>query len=201
LNDLCVLFFGDSFVAGAGDAERLGWPDRVVAASWANGLPLTAYNLGVRGEHTGDVAQRFAAEARPRLIPEADNRVVIAVGANDVSLDERGVQELSTEESLAEMERLLDSADELGARAMVVGPGPSGVTDHDERSAALSARFEDLCERRGVRYLDVLGKLDSNEAWRRERVENDGIHPGSDGYAVYADLILASGWLEWLRER
>ena len=44
--DRRVLFFGDSIVAGVGDPEGRGWVGRVVAASFASGLPLTAYPLG-----------------------------------------------------------------------------------------------------------------------------------------------------------
>src|SRR4029077_13817605 len=41
-----VLFFGASLVAGVGDPAGLGWVGRVVAASFALDVPLTAYNLG-----------------------------------------------------------------------------------------------------------------------------------------------------------
>ena len=87
-------------MAGAGDEEGLGWPGRLTAAAWAADLPLTSYNLGVRGESTSEVARRFRAEAEPRLIPGADNRVLFAVGANDVSLGEDGEQAIPTEESV-----------------------------------------------------------------------------------------------------
>jgi hypothetical protein len=39
-----VIFFGDSHVAGVGDPSGLGRGARVVAASFASGTPLTAYN-------------------------------------------------------------------------------------------------------------------------------------------------------------
>ena len=107
MDDRCVLFFGDSFVNGAGDETGLGWPGRLVAAAWVADLSLTAYNLGVRGESTTDVARRFRAEALPRLIPGADNRVVLAVGANDPTLDELGERKISEEESVRLMTSLL----------------------------------------------------------------------------------------------
>jgi len=199
VNDRCVLFFGDSFVNGAGDATGLGWPGRLVAAAWNAGLPLTSYNLGVRGENTRGVSRRFRAEAEPRLIPGADNRMVIAVGANDVSLGESGEQEIATEESVRLMSEMLDTAAELGATAMLLGPGPAGIPDHDARSRALGERFASLCRERGVRYVDVLDDLLASEPWARTARANDGLHPSEEGYAVLAQLVLDAGWLDWLR--
>ncbi len=48
--DLRVCFLGDSFVAGVGDPEHLGWVGRVAARTNRGGQPLTAYGLGVRRE-------------------------------------------------------------------------------------------------------------------------------------------------------
>src|SRR4051794_41914040 len=114
---------------------------------------MTAYNLGVRGESTREVARRFRPEAEPRLIPGADNRVVLAVGANDVSLGPDGEQELSTEESVELMTGMLDDAAALGAPAMVLSPGPAGLPDHASRSRALRARVDGPCRARPLPHL------------------------------------------------
>ena len=156
MDERCVLFFGDSFVTGAGDEDGLGWTGRLVAAAWRAGLPMTAYNLGVRGENTCDVARRFRAEAEPRLIPGADNRAVFAVGANDVTLGPTGELEVPTEESVRLMAGMLDQSSELGITSMLLGPGPAGVPDHDKRSRELGARLEELCSDREVRFAAVL---------------------------------------------
>jgi acyl-CoA thioesterase-1 len=71
--DRRVLFFGDSLVAGVSDPMGLGWVGRVVAASFAAGTPLTAYNLGVRAETSVQLASRWRQETGPRLsevVPE-----------------------------------------------------------------------------------------------------------------------------------
>ena len=70
MTDLRVVFVGDSFVAGVGDPEGRGWVGRVVAAAHAAGLPLTAYNLGVRRETSADVLAReleFGVGRLPRI--------------------------------------------------------------------------------------------------------------------------------------
>lgn len=201
MNDRCVLFFGDSFVNGAGDSAGLGWPGRLGAAAWEAGLALTLYNLGVRGESSLDVAARLRAEATPRLIPEADNRVVLAVGANDVSLDETGAQPITPARSDAALGQMLEACEELGAGALVLGPGPAGVADHDMRSRELEGRWAAICAERGVRFVPILDAMLASEAWRQSAGRNDGIHPGAPGYEALAQLLLERGWLEWLATR
>lgn len=48
LTDLRVCFVGDSFVAGVGDPQHLGWTGRIAARTYQAGQPLTSYVLGVR---------------------------------------------------------------------------------------------------------------------------------------------------------
>lgn len=53
-----LCFVGDSFVAGIGDETALGWTGRLTARQAATGNPVTAYNLGIRGNTSADIAAR-----------------------------------------------------------------------------------------------------------------------------------------------
>jgi acyl-CoA thioesterase-1 len=59
-----ICFFGDSFVNGTGDDDALGWVGRAVASARHAGRDVTAYNLGVRGDTSADVAARCAGFRR-----------------------------------------------------------------------------------------------------------------------------------------
>src|SRR5690606_27298725 len=61
-NDLRICFVGDSFVAGVGDPEALGWSGRLTVDAHAAGVAPTAYNLGVRRQTSTDIAGRWQAE-------------------------------------------------------------------------------------------------------------------------------------------
>ena len=61
-----MVFIGASMTAGYGDPKGLGWVGRVVARTQHPDLDLTAYNLGVRGNTSGDVVARWGAECHPR---------------------------------------------------------------------------------------------------------------------------------------
>jgi acyl-CoA thioesterase-1 len=193
-----LMFFGDSHTAGAGDEDGLGWTGRVVAAALAEGIPLCAYNLGVGGETSADVAERWRAEARPRLPDEGDPRVVLAFGVNDVSLDEED-RRCTQEQSLLSLEEVLLGAQALGLRRFVVGPAALDDEATNDRIAELSYAYRMLCTRHRVPFVPLVDELRENETWRRELAAGDGAHPGAAGYAEIARLVLAAGWLDWLR--
>lgn len=193
------MFFGDSHTVGVGDEEGLGWTGRVFAAAMDAGIPTTSYNLGVGGETSADVASRWRAEARPRLPrAEGDARVVLAFGVNDVTLDDRN-RRCSQEQSLLSLEEVLLGAQGLGLRRFVVGPAPIDDDAANDRIAELSYAYRMLCARHRVPFVPLVDELRDNEVWRGSIAAGDGSHPGAAGYAEIARLVLAAGWLDWLR--
>lgn len=196
MDDRRVLFFGDSFVAGAGDPRGCGWVGRVTAACW----PLTPYNLGVRGETSVQVAARWQAEAWPRLRAGARSAVVFGVGANDACGDAPGEPpRVPLERSRTALSELLDAAALLELPAFVVGPPPVGESRADARVRELTAAFGELCDARGTPYVPVAERLLRSGTWLAEAAAGDGAHPGAGGYDELAELILAGGFGDWLR--
>jgi len=195
------MFFGDSHTVGVGDEEGLGWTGRVVAAALQEGIPTTSYNLGVGGETSADVAARWRAEARPRLprVPdEGDPRVVLAFGVNDVSLSDES-RRCTQEQSLLSLEEVLLGAQALGLRRFVIGPAAVDDEATNDRIAELSYAYRMRCARHRVPFVPLVEELRSNEVWRRSVAAGDGAHPGAAGYAEIARLVLAAGWIDWLR--
>jgi len=192
--DRRVLFFGDSFVAGTGDPSGLGWVGRVVAASFQAGVSLTAYALGVRGQTSVAVAARWYAEAVARLDPDCDCRVVFALGTND-----SGSAAIKPERSVQTLATVLAEAADQGLPAFVVGPAPVGDPSRDDRLVALSASFAELAAQRGVPFVDVIEALRASQAWTGEAAAGDGAHPAAGGYEQFARLVLAGGFVDWLR--
>ncbi|RBY88410.1 GDSL-type esterase/lipase family protein [Blastococcus sp. TF02A-26] len=194
--DLRVCFVGDSFVAGVGDPEHLGWTGRLAAASEGAGLPLTRYVLGVRRQTSAEIAARWAAECAPRLTGDWEARVVLSMGVNDTT-EEDGARRLDLARSVAALGEVLDGAATRGWPVLVVGPPAVADEDHNERTAALDDRFARTCTDRGVPYVPVVRTLVADPTWMRQVAAGDGAHPGAAGYALLADLVRPH-WQEWL---
>ncbi|HEX4363464.1 MAG TPA: GDSL-type esterase/lipase family protein [Solirubrobacteraceae bacterium] len=193
-----VLFFGDSFVAGVGDATGLGWVGRVVAASYAAGHPVLGYNLGVRRDTSADVERRWREEAGARLgYADAAQAVALSFGVNDMT-EEDGRLRVAPDASVATLQRLVGDVRALGLDVLVVGPPPAGEAAHDARVEELSTRFAEVTAQCGVPYVETFGALVVDGDWAREAAQNDGAHPAAGGYAALAGLVLAAGWIDWI---
>lgn len=196
--DRRILFFGDSFVAGIGDPEGLGWVGRAVAAAYAAGRPLTAYNLGVRRDTSADVLARWEAEARARMgASEASYGIVFGLGTNDTT-EEGGRVRVEPGIAVDNLGRLIETARASGLDVFVVGPPPAGERAQDERVCALSVRLAALARARGVPFVETATTLRATPAWTAAAAAGDGSHPGASGYAALAELVLGGGFLSWL---
>ncbi len=193
----CVLFFGDSLVAGVGDPDGGGWVARIVSAYLDRGLPLTAYNLGVRGESTVQVASRWRAEATPRKLSGSDARIVVSFGTNDTTLEQGDVR-VPTLSSLQTLARILAEARVLGFAPLVVGPAPIDDSEQNRRIAELSASFAKVCDEQDAPFIAVFPTLLESSLWMSEVSAGDGAHPGAAGYQTLAQLLIEKGLLAWL---
>jgi acyl-CoA thioesterase-1 len=199
VTDQRVLFFGDSFTTGVGDPTGLGWVGRVVATSFDEGLPLTAYNLGVRRETSVDVAARLLAEIAPRLLDSADCRIVLCVGANDTT-EEDGQTRAAHARSVETLTHVLTTISEMGLPAFVIGPGAIGG-DQLQRIHLLSQAFGGACAALAVPFVPVVEALVASSVWLTEAAQGDGAHPAAGGYEEFARVVLNGGWIDWLRAK
>jgi lysophospholipase L1-like esterase len=190
--DVRISVVGDSFVTGYGDPKGLGWVGGVTARTPQDELDLTVHQLGVRGDSTAGVLARWREETGRRLYPGADNRLVLAVGANDV------YQSISLARTRLNLANVVDEAVADGLRPFVVGPAPWADTAANELLRVVVDAERDVCERRGVPFVDCFTPLLSHEQWFADVAAGDGIHPAQAGYGLIAWLVLHGGWHEWL---
>jgi acyl-CoA thioesterase-1 len=192
--DVRVCVLGDSFTAGVGDPSGAGWVGPVAAAARGAGWDLTAYPLGVRRDTSVDVARRWPAETAWRLKDGDRYGVVVAVGLNDVVLED-GRRRVTRERSLAALAEVLDGAAARGWAALVVGPPPVSEAE-SARAADLSAGMAGVCAGRAVPFVDTTGLAD-DAVWAAEVAAGDAYHPSTRGYARLAALV-EPVFLRWL---
>jgi lysophospholipase L1-like esterase len=192
VQDIRVAFIGDSFVNGTGDTEYLGWTGRVCQSikSINKELEITAYNLGVRRETSSDIANRYKDEVASRLIDGDKSIVILSFGVNDcVAID--GIQRVEFDTSVNNLKNILlelkDSYDDI----LFVMPPPIADSDVNSRIKELSSLYTNICHDMDIKYIDIFDKLESNVIWQKETRENDGSHPRSQGYQLFANYIIA----------
>jgi lysophospholipase L1-like esterase len=193
--DRRVCFAGDSYVAGVGDPEHRGWVGRVVAGSYRDGRPVTAYNLGVRRDTSEDVRRRLPAETGARWVAGCDNRLVVSFGVNDTT-EVDGAVRVTPERSVANLGGIADDVVAQGVPLLVVGPPPVADPDQNERIEALDELFAESADG-AFPYVRVFGALQVERDWMRAVALGDGAHPGAEGYRLLAELVRPA-WEDWL---
>jgi len=199
LQAIRICFVGESFINGTGDPECLGWTGRVCAHANRKGYDITYYNLGVRGETSRYLKQRWRSEVFYRLPKEYDCRVVFSFGVNDTGRS--GIQQgIELAESLENIRSILSEAKQHYP-VLMVGPPPCGDVNQEKRNqilANLSQQFALVCNELNVPYLNIFSKLVRSPIWLTEAKANDAAHPRADGYAEFAEIVQSwDGWLNW----
>ncbi|WP_370893542.1 GDSL-type esterase/lipase family protein [Janibacter sp. GXQ6167] len=191
---ISLVYIGDSIVAGVGDPRAQGWVGRVAGRTSSSEASIQHYNLGVAGETSGEVAERWQVEAPLRWKGASERRLVVSVGRNDI------VVGLSLARHRLNLANILDEASSQGVSTFVVGPAPSGDPEIDPILAGFSEAQRDVCARRGVPFVDCFTPLAGHEQWEADvAASSDGSHPGQAGYGLIAWLVLHHGWSEWLQ--
>lgn len=185
-----LVVVGDELAAGSGDPRGLGWVGRVAARTHTAG-PLAVLTLAVPGENSTQLGVRWDIEATRRWSPDADNRLVVALGRADADAG------LSLARSRLNLANVLDVAEQRRIPAFVVGP-PPGTPDQARHLEELSAAYADVAGRRRVPYVDTYTPLVAHDQWLSDLAAGDGLLPGQAGYGLIAWLVLHTGWHTWL---
>jgi len=169
----------------------------VAAEALAAGMGVTAHNLGVRGETSVQIAARWRGESDPHLLAQGQMGIVLSFGVNDTTM-ENGRERVAAERSRKALGVILDEAEAMGLRALVVGPAPIDDPEQNRRIGDLSDSFAEICAEHGAPFIDVFELLLASPVWMAEVRAEDGAHPSSEGYRVLSQVVLGAGFLDWL---
>jgi phosphatidylinositol alpha 1,6-mannosyltransferase len=186
----CYVALGDSFTAGTGSPEGLGWADRIANALRRRNTAFVYRNLAEDGATSADVQVqlRQALQLEPDL-------VTVICGANDVLRSTRP-DPSAYADRLSGMFRSLHDA---GPRMIVVTATSPHRWDFVRLGPRTRARVEagmrrfnevtrTVAEAHGVPCLDV---ADHPGLRDRDNFAIDGLHPSPSGHARAARAFAA----------
>ncbi len=196
MSDIRICFFGDSFVNGTGDPTYLGWTGRACAAVASSQHSLTYYNLGIRGNTSQQIENRWQMEANLRFTPDSDARLVFSFGVNDTRL-EAGIPLIEPASAITTARRLLVRA-KARHPTLLIGPPPIEEPAANNRIEQTSRAYRALCAELDIPYLETYQPLSQNLIWMQEVAMIDGAHPSAGGYEALASLVLKwPAWQAW----
>lgn len=192
-----ILVFGDSIAWGFGDSKKGGWVDQLKAffhsGEYIKRLVFyTVYNLGIGGDTTDLLLERFKneIEAREEENPKVRKTdiVIFAIGINDSNfLNSKDNSRVSIENFQKNLIELINQAKEFTEKIIFVG-----LNEADESKTAPTLWNEEsywtnenikkyesviksVCQENNLLFIDVFDLLNKEDL-------DDGLHPNSQGH-------------------
>ena len=201
-----ICFIGDSITVGYADEDGLGWPARLCQGLMIGTRPVTCYNLGINGDTSRDVAQRWRSEIEARSRDGGPGLLVFAFGFNDAATRVGEGQQIALGTSSDIARAVIGEAQTL-APVLWIGPTPcneninpmtdAGVTWEmwNADIAEYSQTYAGIAAELGVPYIDLTPTLVADGRYTASLAAGDGMHPGSDGCARIAEIV--ADWNAW----
>lgn len=185
--ELQLMFFGDDLVCGRGDESGLGWVGRITQLVVKQEPHSLFYNLGIRGETSTQLCERFEQEASLRTRDDADTRILFNFGLND-SLTEDLNPQVALKDSLENMKQLMRAC-KGKYRMLVVGPPCVYNPNHNAKVKKLHQWLEDLCGKTHTPYISLFEATEQDPQYKRELLHHGRMLPSRKGYEKLFDLI------------
>jgi len=210
---MTILCFGDSITYGNWDPKG-GWVGRLreyldtkslenyTGADLYSTFYTLTYNLGIPGETSTILIERFEGELAMRYNPDELNIILIAIGINDSRFyKSTGQHETDIEDFRQNIWDLEEIAKKYTNDVAFIGLTPVDEARTDplfwEADAVYKNEYiekydtviKDFCQSRKVPFVDVFSAMKNLEV---AKLMEDGIHPNQEGYEVLEEIIKAA---------
>ncbi len=198
-----ILIFGDSIAYGAWDTEG-GWAGRL--RNFMDNHIATApnyfwliYNLGVSGDTTRDLLERFDRETEARFDESEDHIILISIGTNDTIFDnEKKENWVPIDEFKSNLKQLINQARKYSDKIVLLGDTPVDESKVNPipwvpNNSYLNKYIEEYNEvikqtaqEQNVLFIDLLPEFQKIEY---KNLLQDGDHPNSDGHKMMFEIV------------
>lgn len=207
---MTLFCFGDSITYGNWDPKG-GWVGRL--RDYLDSKSLSAYsdenlfstyytltyNLGIPGDTSSGLLERFETELIPRFNPDELTIILFAIGINDSRFySKAGEHETDPVLFQQNIWDLWEIAKKYTSDVAFVGLSPVD----EERTSPLSweadviykneyvekydSIIKEFCESHKTPFIDIFGQM---QALDIKSLTEDGIHPNQEGYKVMEKII------------
>ncbi len=193
-----VLVFGDSITWGAIDTEGGGWVERLRLYMWRKG-DVDIYNLGVSGEKTPDLLERFEPETKARIKEDEETIVIFAIGINDSYFIHSKNDFITPIEKFKEnIGKLINLAQKFSSKIIFVGLTPVDEsrttpipwnTDKSYKNESVKKYDEvinSVCKNKNIPFIEIF------DNWMKSNYQillEDGLHPNSEGHKNIFEVV------------
>ncbi len=193
-----ILVFGDSITWGACDSDKGGWVERlkVYVGEHYEG---SVYNLGVSGDTTEDLLERFEFETTHRLEEDEETIIIFDIGINDSQfIHSQNSNKVPPQEFQGNLQKLINLAQKFSSKIVFVGLFPVDETktipipwDKDksyknEYIKKYNNTIRSMTEENKLYFIDVFNKLLS---LNYQILLEDGLHPNAEGHQKIFETV------------
>lgn len=197
-----IFAFGHSITQGYWDTEG-GWVQRIRSLLDKKSLEnpdeyyFEVYNLGVSGNDSKQVLNRFESEIEARISEDNDTIVFFQLGANDIQYFNEEYRLRTPKEEFEEnILDLISKARNYADKIIFVGDpmiaieGPIPWADEKELSDSRLKNYTDTvrrkCEKEDIYFVDLRSQY-TKQQWS-EKLE-DGCHPNTQGHKLIFEKV------------
>jgi lysophospholipase L1-like esterase len=188
-----ILCFGDSITYGEGDNK--GWCGRLKEWFESQNEDNGVYNLGVPGQTSAELLERFDKECKVRLrfkYPEDKYTTLIQIGTNDSKYDKKppeGKETNTLEKFGSNIRTLIRKAKQHKHKFAFIGLPPTddkkvnlrawGSYFENDRVGEFNTILAENCKKEKIPFLDIHALMLEQEY---KNMLADGLHPNAKGY-------------------
>ena len=191
--DKIICVFGASTTWGIGDKEKGGWVNRLrkyVESNEVNDNYISVYNLGVDGDDTNDLLERFEFETKQRIKKGWYDEIIIifSIGANDsMYVKSKDSPQVSLEKFENNLNKLIKQAKKFTKKVIFNGglrvneskttqvPWNNGLYYTNKSIQKYNQIIKSVCQKHELLFVDMFNLLDKENL-------DDGLHPNSQGH-------------------
>jgi len=198
-----ILIFGDSIAQGYWDEEG-GWIARLrkfidERSIHSKNYDCLIFNLGVSGDTTEDLLQRFEFETEQRSKENGKTIFIFAIGGNDSQFyNDKKSLHVAPEKFSANIQKLIKLARRFSQKIIFIGPTPVDEPLVDPIPWAKEKSYKNIYIKKYNEIIKNVSKKEKSsfielfENWIKidyKKLLEDGAHPNSEGHEKIFETV------------